>query len=270
MTGVRPNWIRRFIRRFVLSVAIAVPTMLAAWLTPWTQIQARLGWQPKFSGYITVVERDGRYWVVNVTERAWWGWTSVHSEPFDDAALAELERDQLYELVNNYEWPQATSNLPRADLTYVRSGSVPRWAKIVASDPTPYRLANRPGRYIYSHNESASGWPLRALRHGDVYATVMPPLDAQGRYNGTPQQVTSQYGYFELPRIGLVSYLPIWPGLFVDLLCFSMAWFIPFSALAAWRRRRRRTRGRCPDCGYDRRGLMMGAQCPECGMSDRA
>ena len=31
------------------------------------------------------------------------------------------------------------------------------------------------------------------------------------------------------------------------------------------RRRLRRKRGRCPACGYDRRGLAEGAACPECG-----
>jgi hypothetical protein len=31
------------------------------------------------------------------------------------------------------------------------------------------------------------------------------------------------------------------------------------------RRRVRSARGRCPSCGYDRRGLAADAACPECG-----
>jgi hypothetical protein len=35
--------------------------------------------------------------------------------------------------------------------------------------------------------------------------------------------------------------------------------------IGAARRRRRRSKGRCPSCGYDRGGLDAAAACPECG-----
>jgi len=41
------------------------------------------------------------------------------------------------------------------------------------------------------------------------------------------------------------------------------------SELAHRRERRTRARGRCPDCGYDLRGLEFSERCPECGRLDR-
>ncbi|HYE62533.1 MAG TPA: hypothetical protein VD997_11115, partial [Phycisphaerales bacterium] len=35
--------------------------------------------------------------------------------------------------------------------------------------------------------------------------------------------------------------------------------------VAFTRRRRRRNKGRCPSCGYDRGGIAVDAACPECG-----
>jgi hypothetical protein len=57
--------------------------------------------------------------------------------------------------------------------------------------------------------------------------------------------------------------LPV--GLVVDALVFGLPVPVVASGLAALRRCRRRRRGLCAGCGYNRKGLAEGAVCPECG-----
>jgi hypothetical protein len=69
------------------------------------------------------------------------------------------------------------------------------------------------------------------------------------------------------PRGGRVG-LPFgvyWPGMILDIAFYT----VPFAALRfairARQRSRHRRAGRCPSCGYDRRGIPPDAPCPECG-----
>lgn len=58
----------------------------------------------------------------------------------------------------------------------------------------------------------------------------------------------------------------IWPGLIADMTFFASAFAIPFASRRAFRAIRttvRRTKGHCPACGFDRRGLPPQAACPE-------
>src|SRR6185369_3138761 len=75
----------------------------------------------------------------------------------------------------------------------------------------------------------------------------------QGGYpiRGTPSAV-GQAGFRALPL------RPVWAGLAADALVFAAAWFALLVGVGAARRARRRRRGLCEACGYDRRGLAEG------------
>ncbi len=58
---------------------------------------------------------------------------------------------------------------------------------------------------------------------------------------------------------------PVWPGFALNTLFYAalawMLWQLPL----ALRRRRRRSKGLCVRCGYDRKGIGEEVVCPECG-----
>ena len=109
--------------------------------------------------------------------------------------------------------------------------------------------------------ELATGWPRPAFRGG--------------RLSGTDEDFSD--GVWILPgRLfddGLERVIPLRPipsGLAINsavgVVVGAMVLLIVrgLRALWCWNRDRR---GRCPACGYDRRGLLDGGACPECGAS---
>ena len=62
-----------------------------------------------------------------------------------------------------------------------------------------------------------------------------------------------------------LPYRPLWTGLIVNTLLFSLPWLIGFAILPRAVRRFWKRRGHCNECGYDLKGLAPGAPCPECG-----
>jgi hypothetical protein len=111
---------------------------------------------------------------------------------------------------------------------------------------------------------AASGWPFYALSSGRGYA------DASGRQAIDGIEVGGMRAYDQtfffaavVPRILPLRPLPL--GFAADTLLYAGAFRGLTILLAGARRSWRRRRGRCPGCGYDRRGLAEGAACPECG-----
>lgn len=64
-----------------------------------------------------------------------------------------------------------------------------------------------------------------------------------------------------------VPFIPIVPGVLANTGVFGTGWLVVLLAAGAMVRARRRRRGRCLACGYDRRGIGADAACPECGTS---
>jgi hypothetical protein len=60
--------------------------------------------------------------------------------------------------------------------------------------------------------------------------------------------------------------LPLWPGFLINTSFYALLTFALVRTPRLAIRIRRRRRGRCSACGYDRAGLEPGAACPECGI----
>jgi hypothetical protein len=60
---------------------------------------------------------------------------------------------------------------------------------------------------------------------------------------------------------------PVWSGFWGNSACFAAVAGLGWLLMVPLQRSRRRRRGLCAGCGYDRHGLDAGARCPECGRS---
>jgi hypothetical protein len=107
-----------------------------------------------------------------------------------------------------------------------------------------------------------AGWPLRclSLEFGPRYSCP------RSSWNNSPIEL---HGGIELRRRGPditgVPYRPLWAGLILDSVLFAGCSLVLSKTTCALRRYKRRTRGDCSACGYDRGGLAADAKCPECG-----
>jgi hypothetical protein len=111
------------------------------------------------------------------------------------------------------------------------------------------------GRW-YVMEVRTAGLPFRCLVEGwcEEYVQV-----------GTPPPLNREHKYV----LGWLPLWPLWPGFALNTLFYAaLAWGLWQLPLAI-RRRRRRTTGRCVACGYDLKGLAVGAACPECGLVPR-
>lgn len=129
--------------------------------------------------------------------------------------------------------------------------------------------------------EFATGWPMPALM-----GRVRIPWGGGGR--GGPGRVDIGLTLPAFPNTvvgewyamwGALPILPLWPGFVVDVATYAGAWLAVGLIMAGWRNRCRRgwaLDGCCPNCGYDRAGLVArgdaekqgvsgGNVCPECG-----
>lgn len=60
---------------------------------------------------------------------------------------------------------------------------------------------------------------------------------------------------------------PVWSGFWGNSACFAGVTGLGWLLMVPLRRSRRRRRGQCAGCGYDRLGLDAATRCPECGQS---
>lgn len=99
-----------------------------------------------------------------------------------------------------------------------------------------------------------TGWPFRCLRCTS---------------SASGNRLAPQNAYLFITNGGgtllLLPLDPIWPGLILDLVFWSLAVWGLLLAARALRRARRRRRGLCVCCRYPVRDLPNGSPCPECG-----
>lgn len=127
-------------------------------------------------------------------------------------------------------------------------------------------LRDTPETLPHDGCEHATGWPLLTAWYG---ITVTPPrvVAIEG---GIPLKVSSAPGrYLPTYLVRALPVRPIWIGVAVNTLVYSLLawgfWQVPL----AIRRRRRKSAGRCTRCGYSLAGLGKDAMCPECGAAPK-
>lgn len=124
---------------------------------------------------------------------------------------------------------------------------------------------------LYSWRVLQTGFPMSCLMGWQV---EYPSEDPYGKgILGLPPKTHGLY-----PRGGLNQrvgsfirteswfvYHPIWPGLLINTIVWSLPFLLIFAAASSLRRRSRRRRGLCPHCAYDLRATPPSHPCPECG-----
>lgn len=141
-----------------------------------------------------------------------------------------------------------------------------------------------------------AGWPRPALESGAHYAELVEDLS----YEKAPRLIHSEHASRAVlarpPKVSLLGGVelwhasvpsrsqsrlwqtphdpldrfalplrPLWPGFLINTFFYAILTFALVRGPRVLRRARRRRRGRCERCGYDRAGLDAGAACPECG-----
>lgn len=103
----------------------------------------------------------------------------------------------------------------------------------------------------------ARGWPMLALWRDAGGKLSRRPIEPSGGIILPLENRAIDY------ERALPLYL-LWPGILVDSVFYATLWFAVLAVPVATRRAIRRTRGRCPRCGYNLRGEFDDG-CPECG-----
>ncbi|MFM9958667.1 MAG: hypothetical protein ACKVZJ_11365 [Phycisphaerales bacterium] len=119
------------------------------------------------------------------------------------------------------------------------------------------QIRNRPIVAYLTH----WGWPMRSLQ-----IQTMRKMCEYGRT--TVPLVPSHFPEWRTGvDIGSKRYplFPVWPGFAINTLFYAAIVASICLGLTRLRAARRNRAGRCPACGYDRRGLADGTPCPECG-----
>ncbi|MCC6968880.1 MAG: hypothetical protein IT434_01540 [Phycisphaerales bacterium] len=104
---------------------------------------------------------------------------------------------------------------------------------------------------IYKCIELGRPWPIATSQPSSI------PAD------GSWTSITPHWYHFGPLSIEWPGYV-YWPGLLAWIGVITAAWMLAWVAATIARRRIRRARGQCVDCGYSLAGIS-GERCPECG-----
>jgi len=138
---------------------------------------------------------------------------------------------------------------------------IPMWAREMS---LPWLSGTWPrGADVDWREVSGSGWPMIALASEYCIAANRAYERRFGIELAGKRRVSGGLSPTRSPR--MLPLRPVFPGFFVDVAAYAVAWWgllmLPF-AVCRWRRRRH---GLCVRCGYDLVGLAVGLRCPECG-----
>lgn len=122
-------------------------------------------------------------------------------------------------------------------------------------------------------SETLAGWPLRALACANpAYVSIISPGRFGNMWSNPAAELTHGIELSPFipgatvggPAWRALPYQPLWTGLVMNTLIYSLAWVALLLGPAMLRRWLRRRRGLCERCGYDLRNVAH-ARCPECG-----
>lgn len=190
----------------------------------------------------------------------------------DEEAVGAIERDGLHLLVNTSRG-RGTRYVSFA--AYADSEKTERFASIFREMGARRHVdvgtaVQVPGWALSVLDEYAAGLPSAATVPNPtvaVSAVGWPFLSVKMIF--VDVRGASAKGSRGLIRIGkwiFLPVLPIWGGLLINAIFYSPVPFALHWTWRAWVRHLRTSNGRCPSCGYDRRGLTSPtAACPECG-----
>lgn len=136
--------------------------------------------------------------------------------------------------------------------------AAPHWAELIPHADTKL------DKHISTRTDAA-GWPARMVRCSwvfnvsDAYEATSVSKELSTTTVSTRIHLDLQIGSFSIP------YGPIWSGLALNILFYGGIAFALVRGPKSLRRWRRRKRGRCIRCNYDRAGLDASLPCPECG-----
>ena len=105
--------------------------------------------------------------------------------------------------------------------------------------------------------EQAFGWPMLCLWQRHELDSVTERFLATNAIR-VPREWRGLGGGQFLPT------RPIWIGLLINTAIFAWLWFALFSCPGMVRKRIRKLKGRCPNCGYSLHAAISN-RCPECG-----
>lgn len=230
--------VRRWGRRVSVALAASMGIQAAIVVLPRSWFFSRGALDKASTGVI--LSEEGQLWLVDVFDTGPWG----------QVVYAQTDYRDLDPTSDQDRWRTAVR---------VSASFVPGWASLRRAQPagaTPFG----PEWRGYWLEERAEGWPWRSVR-GEKHTLHRA---AQGTRQGWQAEVHRR-GYLKLSDDVWLLVLPIWRGLLLDVTVLAVPFVIVQWSAGAWRASRRRRRGRCPVCNYDREGIAAESACPECG-----
>jgi hypothetical protein len=156
--------------------------------------------------------------------------------------------------------PPRESNRPPADALAVAPPGTALWLMPWFDERSPRSKLESQERWMWCY-----GWPLPALAHVRDFRETAPGVLAYATEWSLP--IPQWPGLKESPlEAREVPLRPLWLGLTIDSLLAAAVWLGLFRIFATVRAARRRRRGLCSRCAYDRRAIPAGHRCPECGV----
>jgi hypothetical protein len=132
------------------------------------------------------------------------------------------------------------------------SSGIPSWSPAAHTKPTNFDRIS--GMAI----DDARGFPFLALRCS--WTSTPQGYVLEGGIPLKPWNISYNDANTEAPRA--LPLMPIWMGLAANTVVIAVGLAAAPALVRAWRRRIRRSRGGCSECGYSK--LCVG-RCPECG-----
>ncbi len=207
-----------------------------------------------------------------------WG-TALVGQQSDGYLLNTLRGTEAEDL-----WSEVSPGLIRYRATFIRNRDAIHVWPVDYTTASFYFDSVRAANFVDIQNATPDRpvpEPVLSPFHGPkrvsmyFYAWGFPCRSFWGwRVNLDPPEYGGAYllpEFFAL-KIGIqakcVPYLPLWPGVIINSLCFFAFWLALLTGVPACRRALRRRRGLCPACAYDLTGNTTGT-CPECGIQCR-